>query len=89
VSATTDIDAPPAEVWAILIDLGSYHEWNPLFVEAHGTVAAGQRITLRSKHPANGRLMTVTSKIITAQSGTKLQWAAGCPASSAVSTPLL
>jgi uncharacterized protein YndB with AHSA1/START domain len=52
-SATIDIDAPPQEVWAILADLSSYREWNPLFVEATGNVAVGQRVTLRSKHPAS------------------------------------
>ena len=42
-SAAIDIDATPAEVWAVLTDLSSYHEWNPLFVEADGTVAEGKR----------------------------------------------
>lgn len=79
VSATIDIDAPPAEVWAVLTDLGRYREWNPLFVEADGTVTAGQRIRLRSKHPANGRLMTVKPKITAAQPGTELRWASGLP----------
>jgi hypothetical protein len=78
-SAAIDIDAPPAQVWAVLTDLGSYHEWNPLFVEANGNVAEGQRITLRSKHPANGRLMTVKPKITSVQPGTELRWAAGFP----------
>jgi hypothetical protein len=78
-SSAIDIDAPPAEVWAVLTDLGSYHDWNPLFVEAHGTVAEGQRITLRSKHPANGRLMTVKPKITAAQPGTELRWASRLP----------
>jgi hypothetical protein len=78
-SATIDISAPPAEVWAVLTDLGSYHEWNPLFVEADGTVAEGQRIRLRSKHPANGRLMTVKPVITAARPGTVLRWASGLP----------
>ena len=78
-SATIDINAPPAEVWAILTDLASYREWNPLFVEASGNVAVGQRITLRSKHPANGRLMTVKPKITAARSGAELRWVAGLP----------
>jgi hypothetical protein len=78
-SATIDIGAPPAEVWAVLTDLGSYHEWNPLFVEADGTVAEGQRIRLRSKHPANGRLMTVKPKITVARPGTELRWASNLP----------
>jgi hypothetical protein len=78
-SAAIDVGVPPAQVWAILTDLGSYHEWNPLFVEASGNVAVGQRIRLRSKHPANGRLMTVKPKIIAVQPGTELRWASSLP----------
>lgn len=78
-SATIDIGAPPMEVWTILTDLSSYHEWNPLFVEAAGNVAVGQRVTLRSKHPANGRLMTVKPKITAARPGTELRWTSSLP----------
>jgi hypothetical protein len=78
-SATIDIAAPPAEVWAILTDLGRYREWNPLFVEAAGDVAVGQRIRLRSRHPANGRLMTVKPKITVVEPGTELRWASSLP----------
>jgi len=78
-SATIDIAAPPTEVWAILTDLGRYREWNPLFVEAAGDLAVGQRITLRSRHPANGRLMTVKPKITAVEPGTELRWASSLP----------
>lgn len=78
-SATIDIGAPPMQVWAVLADLSSYHEWNPLFVAAAGDVAVGQRITLRSKHPANGRLMTVRPTITAAQPGTELRWTSSMP----------
>jgi hypothetical protein len=78
-SAAIDIDASPEQVWAVLTDLDSYREWNPLFVEASGKVAEGQRIRLRSKHPANGRLMTVRPRITAVLPGTELRWAAGFP----------
>ena len=78
-SAAIDIDAPPVKVWEILTDLGGFHQWNPLFVEAGGNVAVGQRITLRSKHPANGRMMTVKPKITAVQPGAELRWVAGLP----------
>jgi len=78
-SASIDIGAPPTEVWAILTDLGRYHEWNPLFVEAAGDVAVGQRITLRSRHPANGRVMTVKPTITAVEPGTELRWASSLP----------
>ena len=78
-TATIDVDAPPENVWDILTDLGRYRDWNPLFVEAAGDVAVGQRIMLRSKHPANGRLMTVKPKIIAAKSGAELRWTSSLP----------
>jgi hypothetical protein len=78
-SAITQIDAPPAAVWAVLTDLGRYPEWNPLFREAAGQPAVGQRITLRSVHPANGRLMTVKVKITMAEPEAELRWVASLP----------
>ena len=78
-SATIQIDAPPQAVWAILTDLGRYAEWNPLFREASGQVAVGNRITLRSVHPANGRLMTVKPKITIADPGAELRWVSSLP----------
>jgi hypothetical protein len=78
-SATIQIDAPPEAVWAVLTDLSRYPEWNPLFREASGQVAAGNRIKLRSVHPANGRLMTVKPKITVADPGTELKWVSRLP----------
>ena len=79
VSATTLIDAPPLAVWAVLTDLSRYPEWNPLFREASGEIAAGKRIRLRSVHPASGRLMTVKPRIVTAEPGVELRWASSLP----------
>jgi len=78
-SATIQIDAPPPAVWAILTDLSHYTEWNPLFREASGQVAVGNRITLRSVHPANGRLMTVKPKITVANPDAELRWVSSLP----------
>jgi hypothetical protein len=78
-SATIQIAAPPMDVWAVLTDLSSYPDWNPLFREASGQVAAGNRIRLRSVHPANGRLMTVKPKITLASPGAELRWTASLP----------
>ena len=78
-SATIQIDAPPEAVWAVLTDLSRYPEWNPLFREASGQVAAGNRIKLRSVHPANGRLMTVRPKITVADPGVELTWTSSLP----------
>ena len=79
ISAATEIGAPPMTVWAILTDLGRYPEWNPLFREASGEIAVGNLITLRSVHPANGRMMTVRPKIVVVEPGVELRWSAGLP----------
>jgi hypothetical protein len=79
ISWETEIGAPPMTVWAVLTDLGRYPEWNPLFREASGEVAVGNTITLRSVHPAHGRLMTVKPKIVVAEPGVELRWSAGLP----------
>jgi hypothetical protein len=79
VSAAVDIDAPPATVWAILTDLGSYREWNPLFVEAEGHVAVGERIRLRSRRPPSSRLMTVRPRITKAEPDSELCWVSSIP----------
>jgi hypothetical protein len=78
-SATIQIDAPPEAVWAVLTDLGRYPEWNPLFREASGQVASGSRITLRTVHPANGRMMTVKPKITVADPDVELRWVSSLP----------
>jgi len=77
-SATIEIGAPPMDVWAILIDFGRYPEWNPLFREATGEVAVGKRLTLKC-FPAGGRPMTVRPKIVAAEPGVELRWAASLP----------
>jgi hypothetical protein len=79
ISATIDIAASPARVWAVLTDFESYPDWNPLFREATGTIEVGQRITLRSVHPASGRLMTVKPTIIAADRDRELAWLSRLP----------
>lgn len=46
-----EIDAPPARVWSVLVDLPSYAEWNPFIVEASGQVAVGETLSLRMALP--------------------------------------
>ena len=58
---------------------GRYPEWNPLFPEASGQVSVGNRITLRSVHPGNGRLMTVKPRITVADPGAELRWVSRLP----------
>jgi hypothetical protein len=76
VSASTDIDAVPVEVWAVLTDLASYPEWNPLFPEASGELAVGSAVTLKTVQ-ARGRSMMVKATVLAVEPGAALRWTAG------------
>lgn len=78
VSATIQIDAPPAKVWAALTDLAAYPRWNPLFPEASGQISVGSRLTLKTVQP-NGRTMTVKPKVLAVEPDAELRWSAGLP----------
>jgi hypothetical protein len=78
VTATIQIGATPAEVWAVLTDLASYPLWNPVFPEASGDLAAGKRISLKS-HPSSGWPMTIRPKIVTVKPDVELRWISSLP----------
>ena len=75
ISAAIEIAATPERVWAVLTDLASYPQWNPVFREASGQVSVGNRITLTSTQPVTGHTMTVKVKVLTAEPATELRWA--------------
>ena len=68
-----EIEAPPDAVWAQLSDLGNYEEWNPFITRAAGSVAIGQRLSLRM-HPPDGRAMTFRPRVTAASAGKVLEW---------------
>jgi len=39
-----DIEAPPRDVWNVLMDFASYEEWNPFVRSLNGTPAVGERL---------------------------------------------
>ena len=75
ISATIEIAASPQQVWAVLTNLASYPDWNPVFREASGQVTPGNRITITSTQPETGHTMTVKVKVLSAEPATELRWA--------------
>jgi hypothetical protein len=73
ISTTVDIDAPPSRVWSVLVDLGAYPEWNPFIVEASGTVAAGERLSLRMALPGR-QPMSITPRLLVVEPERELRW---------------
>jgi hypothetical protein len=68
-----DIEAPPDAVWAVLTDLAGYGEWNPFITRAEGSVAVGQRLTLRMQ-PTGGRALTIRPHVTEVQAGAVFEW---------------
>ncbi|WP_116451754.1 SRPBCC domain-containing protein [Blastococcus litoris] len=68
-----DIEAPPAEVWRHLVDLAAYPEWNPFIPSAAGTVAVGERLTLRLQ-PPGGRALPIRPAVTAVTPGSVLEW---------------
>jgi hypothetical protein len=74
ISAQVTIKASPEQVWAVLADLASYSQWNPMFCHASGQLIAGNTITLQSIVALSGRTMTITATILAAQTASELRW---------------
>ncbi len=78
VSAATWIDAPPEAVWAVLTDLKRYPEWNPLFPEAAGELAVGQRIMVRIARD-DGRRAAIHPRVTVLIPDAELGWTGRLP----------
>jgi len=68
-----DIDATPAEVYAVVADVAAYPEWNPTIVETDGAGHLGERLRLRMQ-PTEGRGMTFRPTVTTAEPGVAFEW---------------
>jgi hypothetical protein len=67
------LPATPDEVWQHLTDLAQYGSWNPFITAASGTIAVGERLTLRME-PPGGRAMTFRPTVTEVVPGRSLEW---------------
>ena len=44
--ASIEIDAPPEQVWAVLADIDSWPNWNPIYPEVSGMPVQGSELAL-------------------------------------------
>jgi hypothetical protein len=73
ITTVTEIDAPPARVWEVLVDLPAYREWNPFIVEASGTVAVGETLSLSMALPGRSP-MTIAPRLLVVDPDRELRW---------------
>lgn len=69
----TEIEAPPAAVWAVLTDFDGYPAWNPFITEASGTLAVGETLSVHMV-PGDGRPQTFTPEVRAVRENTELVW---------------
>ncbi|MEV0648821.1 SRPBCC domain-containing protein [Phytomonospora sp. NPDC050363] len=72
-SSTTDIEASPHEIWAVLSDLSAWSEWNPFIFSATGEPVVGSTLTLKMRDTQGGE-MTFTPKVLVADAPGELRW---------------
>jgi hypothetical protein len=73
IATTVEIDAPPARVWSVLVDLPAYREWNPFIVDASGEVAVGETLSLRMALPGRSA-MTIRPTLLVVEPERELRW---------------
>jgi len=67
------IDAPADLVWRVLVDFGSYHEWNPVESDVRGEARVGATLEHTSKLP-NRKPMSFRATIVQAEPPRALAW---------------
>lgn len=73
ISTTVEIDAPPARVWKVLVDLPAYREWNPFIVEASGNVAVGEELSLQMALPGRDPML-IQPQLLVVDPERELRW---------------
>jgi hypothetical protein len=67
------IDAPADVVWRVLVDFGSYPEWNPVEIDVRGEARVGATLEHTSKLP-NRKPMSFRARIVQAEPPRALAW---------------
>ncbi len=69
---TTDIEAPPSQVWGILLDTAEYWQWNPFMTHLDGHIAEGNRLAVSIR--AGNRQMTFRPTVLAVAEGELIRW---------------
>ena len=69
-----DIDASPERVWDVLTDVPAMPAWNPFVVQAEGTFAVGERLSLRLPRLASVFRVTLRPTVLEATPHRRLRF---------------
>jgi len=68
-----EIGASPERVWGVLMEFGSYAEWNPFIRRISGEPAVGSRLEVRIE-PPEGRGLTFKPSVRKAEPNREFAW---------------
>src|SRR5688572_15769767 len=72
------IEAPPAEVWRVLTDFGSYPVWNPFVTKVEGELRAGGRLEIFVQVP-EGPGTKFKPVVLRVEPARELRWLGSLP----------
>jgi hypothetical protein len=72
ITTSKEIDAPLADVWAVLTDFARHEQWNPFFASIAGEARAGETLTVVARK-GEGTGMTFRPTVLVAD-GSTLRW---------------
>lgn len=78
VHAERFVPAPPAEIWAVLMDGERYGEWNPVLVSVDGALRKGETLTYQMMSP-DGSTSEVEARVLKLEPERELNQAGGVP----------
>lgn len=73
IRATTDVDAPADQVWAVLADHASYPEWNPFVRKLTGSLVVGERLVV-ALQPEGEKITTLKPRVVEFTDGRAFAW---------------
>lgn len=71
-----DIHAPVPDVWAALVDIGSWGRWNAFIPVVEGELAAGKTLTISVVSPGM-KAMTFKPEVYTIEEQQRISWGGG------------
>ena len=74
ITAITQIDATPDQVWQVLTDTAAYPDWNPFVRRLDGALETGQRITVDLQPDPAKKAQTLKPRIVEVQPGRSFTW---------------
>ncbi|MFE9689150.1 SRPBCC family protein [Micromonospora sp. NPDC005806] len=73
ITTEIEIEAAPAAVWEVLIDVAAYPEWNPFLREATGRLAVGERLNFRA-YPPGSSPISLKPRVLAKTPPHELRW---------------